>query len=298
MANHIDGIDHVLVAVADLDKAAAGWERLGFTLTPRGGHPERGTANRCIMFERDYLELIGAVGPGSRAEQVRGFLAERGEAVLGLALATADGPAARRDLARAGVAAGEPRSLSRSLDAPGGAVTLMFSVLDLPSDTIPGAAAILCQHVTPELLRRPAWLGHANGAVGITSLTIAVADPESHRATLEAVFGPGTSTATDNTVAVHTGHGLLLLVRPDEVTQLHPDAALEDVATVPSVVALTLAVADSDQTVRALEERGVAFARDTDGTVRVAPEDASGVFLEFARLQPASVRPGIALAGV
>lgn len=296
MANHIEGIDHILAAVADLDKAAADWKRLGFTLTPRGGHPEWGTANRCIMFKDDYLELIGAVGPGARAEQVKGFLAQRGEAVMGLALATSDGPAARHDLQARGIEAGEPRSLSRGLDAPEGPIKLMFSILDLPAGTVPGAATILCQHVTPERLRRPEWLRHANGAVGITSMTIAVEDPESHRATLEAVFGPGSTTATDSTVAVHTGNGLLLLVRPDEVTQLHPDEALEDVATVPSVVALTLAVTDSGHTARVLTERGVPFARDTDGTVRVAPEDASGVFLEFARVQTASVRKGFELA--
>ena len=59
MRNGIAGIDHVIVGVRDLEHARMGWTRLGFTLTPRGRHLGQGTANYCIMFARDYLELLG-----------------------------------------------------------------------------------------------------------------------------------------------------------------------------------------------------------------------------------------------
>lgn len=283
MTNHIEGIDHVLIAVRDLDGAEETWRRLGFVLTPRGGHPEWGTANHCIMFERDYVELIGAVGAGDKAEQLKRHLAARGDSVSGIALATADGAAAGEALRAVGVSAGEPRSLSRPLQTPDGVVKPLFSVLDLPPGTIPGANAIVCQHVTPELVRRPEWLDHANGVVAVTSLTIVCDDPEAARPGLEKLFGAGATTATDNTVAVHTGRGLLLLARPDEVTQLHPDEALDEPPAVPAVVAMTLAVFDTERTARHLRSQGVPFSRDNDGTIRVAPEDASGVLLEFTR---------------
>ena len=35
MTNAIAGIDHVIVGVRDLERARAGWSRLGFTLSPR-----------------------------------------------------------------------------------------------------------------------------------------------------------------------------------------------------------------------------------------------------------------------
>src|SRR5262249_4145379 len=35
---NIIGIDHAVVMVRDLDKAADNWKRLGFTLSPRGTH--------------------------------------------------------------------------------------------------------------------------------------------------------------------------------------------------------------------------------------------------------------------
>lgn len=283
MANHIDGIDHVLLSVADLAAARERWTRLGFALTPRGGHPEWGTANHCIMFADDYVELLGAVADGARAEALRARLVTKGEGLSGLALASPDAAGASRELRRRGVAAGEPTALSRPLEAPDGTVMPRFSLVDLPDGTLPGATAFLCQHLTPELLRRPEWLVHPNGAVGVASVTIVVDDPEAAREPMEAVFGAGSTTATDSTVAVHTGRGLILLARPDEVTQLHPDADLDEPPPAPAAVALTLLTDDPDRAARHLQEQAVPFSRDADGTVRVAAEDASGVFLEFTR---------------
>ena len=41
-------IDHVLIAVRDLDAAKDTFERLGFKVTPEGRHPGRGTSNRLV----------------------------------------------------------------------------------------------------------------------------------------------------------------------------------------------------------------------------------------------------------
>jgi hypothetical protein len=35
---HIVGLDHVVVAVRNLDAAEAAWKRIGFTVSPRGTH--------------------------------------------------------------------------------------------------------------------------------------------------------------------------------------------------------------------------------------------------------------------
>ena len=62
MNNEISGIDHIVVGVRDLEQARLAWARLGFTLSPRGRHIGQGTANYCIMFASDYVELLGLVG--------------------------------------------------------------------------------------------------------------------------------------------------------------------------------------------------------------------------------------------
>jgi hypothetical protein len=56
------GVDHAVVVVGDLDRAAENWQRLGFTLSPRGTHSAKlGTGNYTIMLDPDYLELLGVL---------------------------------------------------------------------------------------------------------------------------------------------------------------------------------------------------------------------------------------------
>src|SRR5258708_35760096 len=50
-------LDHLVICVHDLAKAALDWKTLGFTLTPTGVHPF-GTSTRLAMFGNDFLELL------------------------------------------------------------------------------------------------------------------------------------------------------------------------------------------------------------------------------------------------
>src|SRR5271155_951143 len=101
MTSSIAGIDHIIVAVRDLEAARANWMRFGFTVTPRGRHIGQGTANYCIMFGLDYLELLGFVERDEHAHRLETFLAQReGPMSVAFALerdaeATSDSPAAR-----------------------------------------------------------------------------------------------------------------------------------------------------------------------------------------------------------
>ena len=62
MRKHLQGLDHVVLRVDDLDRAAEDYRRLGFTLTARGTH-STGSQNHCAMFGFDSLELVW-VPPG------------------------------------------------------------------------------------------------------------------------------------------------------------------------------------------------------------------------------------------
>ncbi len=279
MHNHITGLDNVVVAVRDLETAAATFGRLGFALTPRGHHPEWGTANHCLMFNRDYIELRAAEGPGAEAERLRTFTARR-EGAYELSFGCDDGAAAAEALRRAGLAVDTPRSLSRRLDNPEGTV-LMFSEVPLPANATPGLSSRLMQHITRERMRFPQWLDHPNGAIGIASVTAVVADPGEQTRAWDTLFGPHAATPTDNTVTVHTGRGLVFLTLPEELTQLHPEAELDEPPAPPAIVALALYVADPARTAQVLRAGGIAFSRDSEGTLRVAPSEACGLFLEF-----------------
>lgn len=66
-------VDHVLVAVADLDASSAGWTRAGLAPTRGGEHPG-GTHNALLRGpEPAYVELIAAHADGTsaNAERVR-----------------------------------------------------------------------------------------------------------------------------------------------------------------------------------------------------------------------------------
>ncbi len=281
MASYLTGIDHAMVAVRDLDAAAAAWGRLGFTITPRGAHPQWGTANRCMMFAGDYIELIAPAGPGAMSDRVNAFTETRGEGLFALGLGTEDAAQAFARLRDAGVAVGEPYRLQRRIESIGRAGALAFQVVDLPADALPGIDGKVAQHLTPSLERRPEWLFHPNGASGIASVTVALDDPEAARGSYEAVFGPGSTTPTDRTIAVHTGSSVIMLTRPDDVSQIHPDADVDDLPPTPALVALSLRVGDFAATKRYLEAQGVVHGHDSKGVIRVPPAQAAGVYLEF-----------------
>lgn len=63
------------------------YERMGFTVPPRGSHQEWGTGNWCIMFPHDYLELRGVVDPKRHLHGLEELLARR-EGLMGVAFSS------------------------------------------------------------------------------------------------------------------------------------------------------------------------------------------------------------------
>lgn len=56
----LTGIDHVLIAVDDLELAVEVYERLGFQVVRGGKHPQMGTHNALVpLADGTYLELVG-----------------------------------------------------------------------------------------------------------------------------------------------------------------------------------------------------------------------------------------------
>ena len=138
MRNGIAGIDHVIVGVRDLEQARMGWTRLGFALTPRGRHIGQGTANYCIMFPSDYVELLGIVDPQDFVQRLDAFLAHR----EGL-MATAFAPSAAPEEVYSALLArelhpSEPRPLGRQLELPEGTAVPRFTLIALPQSETPG----------------------------------------------------------------------------------------------------------------------------------------------------------------
>jgi catechol 2,3-dioxygenase-like lactoylglutathione lyase family enzyme len=89
----VESIDHVMIAVRDLEAATRTYaDLLGLVATGGGDHPGRGTRNRIIVLDACYLELI-ALQPDAPADHWLARFLARGEGLVRVALATADLPA-------------------------------------------------------------------------------------------------------------------------------------------------------------------------------------------------------------
>lgn len=281
MANAITGIDHFLVAVPELAAAAAGWRRLGFTVTPPGKHIGRKTGNHCIMFQKDYLELLALVDPDAPPSRNEEAIRARGEGLFAAALTSTDAEATHAGLAAAGLSPRPISELRRPVELPDGAGELLVYQVELPHDELPDFRYFICEHRTPELLWHPAWLEHANGVTGIKSATVVSADPPRLAATYEAIFGAGCTTLTDDTLTVFSGRAAVVCVTPDAFRQMYPDADPADPDKVPRGAAIALTVANVDATADCLAANEVPFEVMPDDRLQVAPAHANNVLLQF-----------------
>jgi catechol 2,3-dioxygenase-like lactoylglutathione lyase family enzyme len=181
----ITKLDHVIVAVRNLDEAATAWRRLGFTLTPRGLHEGKGTGNHCIMFPNTYIELLGIVDATGTKGRLGQRVNERGEGGMGIAWGADDADTTCAALRAAGIDAEDPNDLCRPLDLDGKRDLVRFRNIMLPGLQLPGTMQFVCTHVTPELTRaRREWQLHPNGATGIAEVFVAATDIAAARAHL------------------------------------------------------------------------------------------------------------------
>src|SRR5437016_2947374 len=93
----VSSIDHVVHVVPDIESAAANFERLGLTLSPRQEHAGMGTENRVFFTVSGaaeyYVELIGVRDRDAAARQRPEYVAKvdggGGAALLSFAAADA-----------------------------------------------------------------------------------------------------------------------------------------------------------------------------------------------------------------
>jgi len=281
VAHRITGLDHTVHAVTDLEVAKANWQRLGFTLTPRGRHIGWATGNYCIMFARNYHELLGIAEPGGYTAGVEDALKAKGAGVHKVVLGIDDARAAVSELQASGLNPSEPQDLKRELELPEGTVLPAFSLVHLPPEATPQLSMFLCQHLTPELLRKPEWLVHPNGAQQIVSVVVVVENPPALELAYETLVGAGSAVRTDRMVAVRAGEETVLFVTPDDLDTLFPDID-HPPRPAPYVAGLRFRVHNTEAAAAYFKAAGIDHARSLDGTVLVPAEAAHGVFLEFS----------------
>jgi hypothetical protein len=166
----IKGIDHLVLVVKDLDRAAKDYEQLGFTVVPGGQHPV-GSHNALISFQDgSYLEIIAFYRDAVDHRWWEPLT--RGERLVDFCFQTDDLTGDTKKLRDAGVAINNPVPWSRK--RPDG-YELKW-LLALATGSHRGVAPFLIEDVTPRSERIPQQWHHKNGITGIESITVAVGE--------------------------------------------------------------------------------------------------------------------------
>ena len=277
-----NGIDHPVIGVRDMPAARRSYESLGFSVPPRGVHPAWGTGNWCIMFANDYLELRGVVDPARGMQKMQSFFDKFGEGLMGVALGTTDVEASFDAAVNRGCHPQPVRQLARDFELPDGLVAPRFGLCFLEHAETPGLmSVVLCQHLTPELLRRPEWLQHRNGAQGVQSMTGLVADLQAAEAAHVKLFGEENVERDDQLLTIKVGlTHVIRLTTPRGLTTAYPALDLTPHEPVPRLVAVTLQTGDLGKTSDYFQGSSCVAAKLDDAIV-IRPEAACGVVLEF-----------------
>ncbi|MCZ2495286.1 VOC family protein [Xylophilus sp. Kf1] len=209
-------LDHIVIAVTDLEQTIADYAALGFQVLRGGDHPGRSSHNALVVFaDGAYFELIAFKAP-SPVERWWGQLDRHGEGIVDFALLPPDTAATVAAAARRGLALQGPLDGGR-LRPDGERLrwqTARSATQDLP---------FLCGDLTPRALRVPEGeaRAHANGALGVAAMTVAVFDLDATlqrwRALLgDASVGPAEASADGaiRTAVVRLGGTTLTLQSP------------------------------------------------------------------------------------
>jgi hypothetical protein len=240
-------IDHVVIAVGDLDRAAAQFERLGFTLAPRALHPW-GTANRLAQFAGgSFIELLevdrpALIGPhGTRTFSFGAFNRDFLREAEGMSMLVLQGNDSAGDVARfraAGLDTYAPFEFSRKATLPDGSVAeVAFSLAFATHPDMPMAAFFTCHNRFPDVFWKPAFQRHENGAERIAEVVMAADEPERYQAFFAGLGG--TSERRDGGLVVTFGSNILNVLRPADVARRVPGVS-PDLSNGPRFVALVI----------------------------------------------------------
>jgi hypothetical protein len=279
---NVIGIDHAVVMVKDLDQAAANYKRLGFTVSPRGTHSAHmGSGNYTIMFDPDYMELLGVLTPTEHNAPARAYLETRGEGIERVAFTAVDSAEGAEEIRARGYPPVGPTDFERPVTMPNGTISAAkFRTFEWPRAETPGGIRIFaCQHKTRETVWIPELMHHANGAKRLKQVVMVSPEPAKDAAHLSKMIDRDVRNEADGAVAVPSGgdRADFVFLTRDQLGQRYPGVSL---AGLPERGGAGLVIAaDLAATEKALGATGVHSA----GGIVVPPAAGNGTLLAFVK---------------
>lgn len=284
-------IDHLVVAVQDLDQAGSFYQRLGFQVGARNRHPW-GTENRIIQFPGSFIELItvgerAAIAPhGAGAFSFGAFVGDYLRDREGLAMLVLDSQDARADAAlfsESGIGAFEPFHFERSGRRPDGSETkVAFTLAFASAESSPKAGFFVCQQHFPENFWNPEFQRHDNKATQIGSVALAAPVPRQLRTFLTAFAGVQPTSPDGDDLSFRLGESHIDVLTPDDAAEIY--GSVEAELDQPSFVAFSVRVEDIHVQAKWLDSADIPYQHI--GSRLIVPASAAfGVAIAFEPTQ-------------
>lgn len=271
-------LDHVGHFVPDPEAAARALVRAGFAPAPvsiqvnpdpGGGAPRlTGTGNVTAMFSRGYIEALFRTADTPLGRELEAGLA-RYPGVHLAAFAVADAAAAHHRLAGQRFRLQPLVEMQRPVDAGGATGTAGFTLARLEPGEMPEGRIQILTHRTEDMVWQPRWLDHPNGALGLLSLFIAVADPE-QAAQRFARFTARQMSPSPQGYTIDLDRGRLHLVTADAFTQMLPEIPIPALPFAGAYGIKVKSLASIDQI---LTRSGASTRRHARDLVAIFPEE-------------------------
>ena len=280
--SNVIGVDHAVVMVKDLDKAAENYKRLGFTVSPRGTHSAHmGSGNYTIMFDPDYMELLGVLTPTEHNAPARAYLETRGEGIERVAFTAVDSADGAEEIRARGYPPVGPTDFERPVTMPNGTISAAkFRTFEWPRAETPGGIRIFaCQHKTRETVWIPELMQHANGARRLKQVVMVSPEPAKDAAHLSKMIDRDVRNEADGAFAVPSGgdRADFVFLTRDQLGKRYPEVSL---AGLPERGGAGLVIAaDVASAEKALGATGV----HSGGGVIVPPAAGNGTLLAFVK---------------
>lgn len=172
-------LDHIGIVVPDLAQAADDFAALGFTLSSPVSHEtadgqSAGSRQCSIMLRDGYIELQEITGPAG--SHLLSAAREKHFGLHILAFGVTDARHTHARLAATDLPLGDVLEWSRMVHRSDGDQEARFAFF--VADYDPADEALLCwvQHLTPDAIREPRLLEHANGAISLTQVGLYAVD--------------------------------------------------------------------------------------------------------------------------
>src|SRR6266481_1063081 len=278
---NVIGVDHAVVVVRDLDAAAINCRRLGCSVSPRGTHSAKmGSGNYTIMFDPDYMELLGVLVETEHNAPTRAFLDRSGEGIERIAFTALDSTAGAEEIRARGYEPLGPTDFERPVTMPDGSQSAArFRIFQWPLSEAPGGLRIVaCQHRTRETVWIPELMKHANGAKRLEQALVVSPEPARDAAHLARLIDRDVKAEPDGAAAVPSGsdRAEFIFLTKEQLGRRYREVSL---AGLPERggAGLVLATSDLGAVEKAIGKSGL---RSGDA-VCIAPQAANGALLVF-----------------